>query len=171
MDKLDGVVISEGPGSYTALRVGASVAKAISYALSIPLIGVSSLEALCYGAEKIEKDSIYLPTIDARRMEIYAALYDFEYKELKTTHTIILTEKNITLFDDYKKVYVLGDGSEKTVSYFNHEKIINTKVIPRASNLISLGLKKYKSDLFEDLHKFEPKYFKAPNITKPKPIL
>jgi tRNA threonylcarbamoyladenosine biosynthesis protein TsaB len=168
LNDIDAIVVSCGPGSYTGLRVGVTVAKSICYALDKPLIAISSLESLIYGAENIAKGEIYLSTIDARRQEVYAAYYDFDRKSLKPVHSLILTETDANVFENHEKILVLGDGSTKTVDYYNDDKFINGNVNPKASNLIIPAIELYSEQIFEDVFTFEPKYYKSPNITKSK---
>ncbi len=170
MKDLNGVVVSAGPGSYTGLRVGTAVAKAICFSRRIPLISVSSLESLAHGVnrELIEEHDIILSTIDARRMELYACYLNERMEIVKDVHTLILTDYGLDLFSDYSKVIVVGDGAEKTVDYFKSLKIVNGCVLPNAAYMCKPALKKFENADFENLYEFEPNYFKPPNITKSK---
>ena len=119
MHQLDAVAVSSGPGSFTALRVGTATAKGICYALQKPLIGVDTLQALALGSfdATIEK-ALYVPMIDARRMEVYTATFDDSNECIEPTRSLII-EKNI--FEDYKKnghtVVLSGNGAEKSFPF------------------------------------------------------
>jgi len=119
MSALTAVCVSDGPGSYTGLRVGVSTAKAICYAQNIPLIAISSLKSLAYGVShdaSIDHGGLIIPTIDARRMEVYLAIYDQELNEVKSAHNHIYSQESIDeLSKHYKNrpIYICGHGALK----------------------------------------------------------
>lgn len=164
---LNAVAISDGPGSYTGLRVGASVAKGIAYALDIPLLTISTLQALADGFRNTE--GIVVPSIDARRMEAYIGIYQ-EGEEVAPVTNIIWSER---IFDKWCEAYdqllICGNGIAKARDVMTIPDKI--KVVPSACNasyLTRIALYKYRNQEFADLAYHTPFYFKAPNITVPK---
>lgn len=159
---LDAIAISKGPGSYTGLRIGVSAAKGLAYSLNIPLIALDTLEIMTNIALKKENEAVYCPMIDARRMEVYTAVYDKELKQLKATEALIVDENSIAQFFAYDKIYFFGDGMEKckTVlsSVKNAEFIEN--ILPSAKAMCDLAYKKFTVKSFEDVAYFEPFYLK-----------
>lgn len=158
-DKLDAIAISKGPGSYTGLRIGVSSAKGLCYAADKPLISIPTLEALTHQV-KIE-EGIIIPMLDARRMEVYSAVYDANHSQIRETQALIL-EANI--FDDYleaHKVYFIGNGVEKAKEIINHPNAIFIEdKLPSANEMSSLSYTKYKKSDIEDVAYFEPYYLK-----------
>lgn len=165
---LGGVTLSGGPGSYTGLRVGSSVAKGICYAWDLPLVAVDTLYGL--GTEVSDQaiqGQIIIPMIDARRMEVYTAHYDFRMNELKGVYNLILEEG---VFSDLKadKAIICGNGA------FKCEGInlgIDVDIMPtscKAANLIAKSYEKHNEGKIEDIAYFNPNYHKAPNVTKSK---
>ena len=166
---LSAVSLSEGPGSYTSLRVGMSAAKAICFAMDIPLIGINTLESL-YVASAQNNDNylLYCPMIDARRMEVYASLYNNK-ESIFENKPLILEEDS---FDKYitgnSQIVFSGNGSHKAQSLYKSEKFIFTNIICSAENLIKPAYKKYQQKDFVHVAYFSPNYIKPPNITTPK---
>ena len=162
---LDAVAVSMGPGSYTGLRIGVSTAKGICYAVSKPLIAVETLHAMAYGAHVVEtfhETSLRVPMIDARRMEVYAAIFDENVNKIKNTEAVIIDENS---FADLKKdhhLYLFGDGADKCAELFaNDEKITVIKEFycsARYMNVISQ--QKLDNKDFVDVAYFEPFYLK-----------
>ena len=116
---LSAVAVSKGPGSYTGLRIGVSAAKGIAYALNIPLISVSTLKALAYQLE-IE-DGLIIPMLDARRMEVYSAVFDANHKELEKVRAEILEDHSFSQYLSNGKIYFIGNGVDKTKSLITHK--------------------------------------------------
>lgn len=166
MDDLDAVAVSMGPGSYTGLRVGYSAAKAICYALNIPFITIDTLEALAYNY--IGSGSNIISMIDARRLEVYCAVWSDDGKCIKDTHALILDEPNILEKISCEKIILCGDGSVKAEKYFNEKQIVMGTPISLAKYLVPLAVKKYNLNDFADIAYAVPHYFKSPNITKSK---
>jgi tRNA threonylcarbamoyladenosine biosynthesis protein TsaB len=159
VNELDAVAISKGPGSYTGLRIGVSTAKGLCYAADKPLISVATLKAL---AHQITMDEgIIIPMLDARRMEVYSAVYDANHSQIRETQAQIL-EANV--FDDYledNKVYFVGNGVEKAKEIINHPNAIFIEgKLPSANEMSILSYKKYKKSDIEDVAYFEPYYLK-----------
>lgn len=168
---IDAVSVSEGPGSYTGLRIGLSFAKGLCYALNKPLIAISTLQQLAAKAIDVvnDNDAIYLPMIDARRMEVYSAAYDFCMKELITPQAVVLDENSFSDLSGSNKIYCFGDGAEKFVNGFRNEsfKLIEN-ILPSSLFMVQLAIKKFEQKQFEDVAYFEPFYLKEANITQPK---
>lgn len=172
IQQLDAVSLSAGPGSYTGLRIGASAAKAICYAAGKPLITVNTLEAMVAGyinaRGQLQPNTIFCPMIDARRMEVYAALYDAGLAELKETQPWILTETHFfgEYLDKYR-VVCLGNGAGKAAEILkNYNVEIVTGDCLGAQNLIDITLRKLKLGQIDDAAYFEPIYLKTTPIKK-----
>ncbi len=162
---LDAVAVSMGPGSYTGLRIGVSTAKGLCYAGSRPLIAVSTLQAMAVGAQQHagtgEEDALYCPMIDARRMEVYAALFDRHGTEVRETRAEIIEEGSFREQLDKHPVYFFGDGAGKCRSVITHP---NARFIedfkPSATFMASIVRQKFDEKKFEDVAYFEPYYLK-----------
>ncbi|MBA2613711.1 MAG: tRNA (adenosine(37)-N6)-threonylcarbamoyltransferase complex dimerization subunit type 1 TsaB [Bacteroidetes bacterium] len=163
ISKLNAVAISKGPGSYTGLRIGVSAAKGLAYGLNIPLIALDTLQVMTNSAlVKEAKGEAYCPMIDARRMEVYTAVYDNTLKQLKKTEALIVDENSIKHFSSFNKICFFGDGMQKCQEVLgqlkNAEFIDN--IFPSAKNMCDLSYKKYKEEKFEDVAYLEPFYLK-----------
>ncbi len=168
LSAIDAIVISEGPGSYTALRVGAATAKGICYALDKPLIAVSTLKSLAWRMQSSSKDGFFIPMIDARRMEVFAALYNSKLEEIEKPFALIVTEETMEAYSSVTKpVFYGGSGAAKCKETLG-EGFVFKEVQCNANNLVSLGIEKYKKKEFVDLAYFSPFYLKPPNITVSK---
>ena len=178
---LDAVAISKGPGSYTGLRIGVSTAKGFCYSLDIPLISIGTLPALAHGMiEKISKegknpeDFLYCPMIDARRMEVYTALYNHKLEEVKKVEAKIITKDSFSeWFQKGKQIIFIGDGALKCKPLLseNQEAIfLEKEFLPSAAYMTRLAEEKYQKKEFEDVAYFEPYYLKdfIPGIPKVK---
>jgi len=167
--KLAGVVLSIGPGSYTGLRIGASAAKGICYALNIPLIGISTLQNIVIGAinkQKKEQNILYCPMIDARRMEVFTALFNEKGETITAVETKIIDGKSFSLELENNVIYFCGNGITKCKPILQHP---NTRFIDApldASNMLLPALVKYENKQFEDIAYFEPFYLKEYVATK-----
>jgi tRNA threonylcarbamoyladenosine biosynthesis protein TsaB len=171
MKDLEAIAVSMGPGSYTGLRIGVSAAKGFCFALDIPLIAVPTLQSMALGAFNMirETDVLYAPMIDARRMEVYTALFDHHNKEVRKTEALIIDGSS---FDDQlqsSSICFFGDGAEKCKEVLlpRGMKYIDN-VHPSAINMAMLSLKKFNAAEFEDLAYFEPYYLKDFIAGKPK---
>lgn len=161
---LNAVAVSGGPGSYTGLRIGVSAAKGLCFALNIPLISVNTLQNLSAGAFKLisEKDVILCPLLDARRMEVYTALFDDQLNEIGKTQPMIIDEHSVKSFEKGKTIYFFGDGMPKCKELLEKNpkaKFING-IVPSSAHMLKLSLTKYKQQQFEDIAYFEPLYLK-----------
>ena len=156
---LDAVGISMGPGSFTGLRIGVSAAKGLAYGLNIPLIAVSTLEVL---ARKIQTDSGYIiPIIDARRMEVYSAVYDSQYQLVRDVQADLLEEKPFETYMKDKPVVFVGDAVEKTQKIISHKNVFFSEIkFPSATQMLPVVYQKYKDKFFENTAYFEPFYLK-----------
>lgn len=157
---IEAVSLGKGPGSYTGLRIGAASAKGFCYGLKVPLIAVNSLESMIEPFLSDNYDFI-VPLIDARRMEVYTAVYDGSTgKELSETEAKILDETSFKEFKD-KKVLFVGDGAKKAKEILNLPgAVFNETVYPSAKYLITRTLEKIENKEFEDMAYFEPFYLK-----------
>ena len=167
LDALDAIAVSKGPGSYTGLRIGVSAAKGLCFALNKPLISTSTLEALAYQVKP--ESGCIVPMLDARRMEVYSAIFDENYHLVRETQAQILDEHS---FEDYLqqlKVYFVGNGVEKAKEIITHANavFIDGK-LPSANEMSMLAYNKYKISDFEDVAYFEPYYLKDFIALKPK---
>lgn len=168
LSDLDALSVDLGPGSYTALRVGLSVAKGICYSLDKPLLGQNSLKPLAF-ASKTGKNTLLVPMIDARRMEVYTAFYDDNLNEIEEIHALILEENSFDKYlDKYDKVIISGSGAEKCKQLFTSDKFVITDIVSSAKNMSELSEIEFLSGNFIDYKSIAPEYFKAPNITKSK---
>lgn len=160
--KPDAVAVSSGPGSYTGLRIGVSTAKGICYALDIPLISVSTLEVIAVqNADKIETGSFLIPMIDARRMEVYDAIFDSSIHELRAPLAEILTEDSFSVELSSQRVYFCGDGSTKFRELISHPNAYFLATdAPDAIHMIPLAIRKLNAGDVEDVAYFEPHYVK-----------
>lgn len=171
IQNLMAVAVSEGPGSYTGLRIGASSAKGICYALDIPLIAVNTLQAMAKGLSD-HVDGLLCPMLDARRMEVYAAVFQNDGRELKATQPIILDDKSFAEFLSNQRVTFFGDGSSKFKGVIQNKNAHFIDVfVPDAEFVGQLAFDKLQRQEFEDLAYFEPFYLKEFRATKPKSIL
>lgn len=163
---LEAVAVSSGPGSYTGLRIGVSTAKGLCYALGIPLIATNSLNALAMGfaaeyQHMLGTDDILVPMTDARRMEVYAAIFDKDTNLLSDTEAIILDETSFSKITA-GKIWLFGDGAAKTSRIFSHRKEINIiqNFLPSAKHLLNPALSAFVNKDFVDPAYFEPFYLK-----------
>ncbi len=168
---LDAVVVSEGPGSYTGLRIGVSAAKGLAYTLGIPMIAVPTLEVLARRL-KIDRGFI-IPLIDARRMEVYTTVFDKDYHRLTPVEPHILDETSFRDYLERDTCYFAGDAQEKTKQVVRHPHAVFTEyVYPSATQMIEPAYEKYLRKDFVDTAYFEPFYLKEFIVTrKKKPLL
>lgn len=159
LDDLSAIAVSKGPGSYTGLRIGVSAAKGLCFSLNIPLISVNTLQSL---ASSIQiEEGVVVPMIDARRMEVYAAIFDKDNSHLREIKAEIIDEHSFAELLNKQHVYFLGDGAEKCKEVINHKNafFINDKY-PSANEMCQLAFNKYKKNDIEDVAYFEPFYLK-----------
>ena len=162
---LDAVAVSSGPGSYTGLRVGVSMAKGICYGRGIKLLAVPTLELLAVPVllhhEEIEENALLVPMIDARRMEVYSAVYDRALKEVRGIQADVVDENTYKEYLDRGPVYFFGNGAEKCMETINHPNAHLIKGIDAlAKNMFPLAEKRIAQEKFEDVAYFVPFYLK-----------
>lgn len=163
--KIDAVAVSMGPGSYTGLRIGLSMAKGLCFALGVPLIGVSTLKLIAvkgmFRSIDWQGDEILVPMIDARRMEVYTAAYDFKLDALIEPTPLILSENCYSSLPEGRKVYFMGDGSEKAKEILKSENYFWLDGInPKASDMTALAEKALRDGVFIDTAYSVPEYLK-----------
>jgi len=166
--QLDAIAISKGPGSYTGLRIGVSAAKGICYAAEKPLISISSLDSMAYGASikyqtliKDQKIDLFCPMIDARRMEVYTSLFNNNLQKISETQALIVEESSFSKNLENKKILFFGNGASKCTEVLNHPNaFFADDFLPSAQFMIPLAQESLKHKRFEDIAYFEPYYLK-----------
>ena len=163
---LSAIAVSKGPGSYTGLRIGVSAAKGLCYALDIKLIAVDTLQILA-NQIKIE-NGLIVPMIDARRMEVYSAIFDKNGTKIREVQAQILDENSFQ--DIQENIYFLGDCNQKakTILTKNNFIFVDDKIFPSANEMSKLSFDKFQNNDFEDVAYFEPYYLKDFLITVSK---
>jgi len=165
--QLDAVAVSKGPGSYTGLRIGVSTAKGICYAADLPLMAVDTLKAMAYGMRaklgiQIAESDLLIPMIDARRMEVYASIFDAHLNKIEDTAALVIDENS---FEDLRKehrLWLFGDGAPKLKKVFENQPNINIieGFKPSAAYMLPLVEKALQEQDFVDVAYFEPFYLK-----------
>jgi len=158
LSEIKAVAVSKGPGSYTGLRIGVSAAKGLCYAAGIPLIAVDTLAVL---ANQVQvADGLIIPMIDARRMEVYSAVFDASHKKTSEVKAEILSQESYDATSE--KVYFIGDCQEKckTVLVKDNFKFLSEIVFPSANEMSKLSFEKFQNNDFEDVAYSEPFYLK-----------
>lgn len=164
ISEINAVAVSKGPGSYTGLRIGVSAAKGLCYALNIPLIAVDTLEILANQVQK--KDGLIVPMLDARRMEVYSAIFNNDLEKISETKAEILSTESYAEINE--KIYFVGDCQEKcqTVLTKNNFEFLPEIVYPSANEMSKISYQKFENKQFEDVAYFEPFYLKDFLLTK-----
>ena len=173
---LDAVAVSSGPGSYTGLRIGVSMAKGVCYALNLPLLSVPTLELMCVPVllrnEEIEDDALLCPMIDARRMEVYAALYDRALKPVRGIQADVVDADTYRQWLEDRPVYFFGNGAAKCMDTINHPNAhLIEGIEPVAKWMMPLAERKMLNDIHEDVAYFVPYYLKDFVAKQPKDLL
>jgi len=173
MSDLDAVAVSEGPGSYTGLRIGVSTAKGLCYTLGIPLIAVSTLKAMALSVSNEQNEpALFVPMIDARRMEVYSATYNNQLELIDKVRPVILDGDSFKETLATHKVFFFGNGSDKFSDVINNGNAIFVKdVVPDAWAIGELANDMFSKEDFVDVAYFEPNYLKEYQATKPKKLL
>ncbi len=172
---LDAVAVSEGPGSYTGLRIGVSMAKGICYGRDVPLLAVPTLEVMAVPVllnHEIEEDALLCPMIDARRMEVYSAIYDRALKPQRETRADIVDVDTYREFLDRHPVYFFGNGAAKCMETINHPNAHLIKGIePLAKYMFPLAERRWVQKEYEDVAYFVPFYLKDFVAKMPKKLI
>lgn len=173
---VDAVAVSEGPGSYTGLRIGVSMAKGVCYGYRVPLLSVSTLQLLCVPVllrhDDLPEDALLVPMIDARRMEVYAAVYDRGLREVRAIGADIVDADTYKTYLDEHPVYFFGDGAAKCQDVIQHPNAhFLPGILPLAKNMYPLAERKFLRGESEDVAYFEPFYLKEFVATKSRNLL
>jgi tRNA threonylcarbamoyladenosine biosynthesis protein TsaB len=163
---LKAIAVSQGPGSYTGLRIGISAAKGLCYALDIPLIALDTLAILA--AQVYIEEGLIIPMIDARRMEVYSAVFDAHHQKVIETQAEIINEDS---FKDYKEhLYIIGDSTEKCKTVLTNSNFIfkDEIIYPSSKEMSLFSFEKYNKKDFVNVAYFEPLYLKDFVATTPK---
>jgi len=172
LEELDAVAVSKGPGSYTGLRIGVSAAKGLCYALDKPLIAVDTLKALTLRITGTESfgEALFCPMIDARRMEVYTAIFDAALNEVEPVSAKIIDEHSFQELLENNKIIFFGDGAEKCKQTLgaSTNAVFIENIEPSATYINQLAVQKLQNAFFEDVAYFEPYYLKDFLATTPK---
>lgn len=174
LSQLNGVALAPGPGSYTGLRIGMSVAKGLCFALNIPLLLVSGFKAIANEVitnhpEVLDENTLICPALDARRNEVYLEIFDIELQELLPATACILPSSAASLTNrDVSRIICVGDGGHKLTDNMEVEKYISLPLMSDARWLAPLAYARFQAKAFDSVSDSEPFYLKPPNITTPK---
>lgn len=156
---LQAIAVSKGPGSYTGLRIGVSAAKGLCFALEIPLISIATLESLSH--QVVIDTGVIIPMLDARRLEVYSAVFSLEHNQIRETKAEVLGENSFSDYLESSKVHFIGDGVEKFKSICKNKNAIYIDgKLPSANQMGALAEMKYKKNDIEDVAYYEPYYLK-----------
>jgi universal bacterial protein YeaZ len=173
---LDAVAVSKGPGSFTGLRIGVSVAKGIAYGASIPLIGIETTLSMFWGItiskyfrSESDVNSLFCPMLDARRMEVYYAIYDSVGTKIKDISAEIITKDTFAYIPESQKIIFFGDGAIKCREVINHKNaLFASDYLISASHMHNPVFQAVKNHRYEDVAYFEPLYLKDFITSKPR---
>lgn len=158
---LSAIAVSKGPGSYTGLRIGVAAAKGLCFSLDIPLISISTLLVL---SKKIKIDSgLIIPVLDARRDEVYSAIFDSQYNVIEKDSPTIINSESFSQYSKKNKLYFIGSGQQKCkelIKTNNNLNFYKTDELPSSKEMALLSYEKYRNSEFEDIAYFEPAYLK-----------
>ena len=172
---VDAVAVSSGPGSYTGLRIGVSMAKGICYGHGIKLLSVPTLKLMCVPIllrEMIEDAALLCPMLDARRMEVYAAIFDRSLREIRPTQADIVDENTYKVLLDRQPIYFFGNGAEKCKEVIRHPNArFLADIHPLAKWMMPLAERKMMNGEYEDVAYFVPYYLKDFVAEMPKNLL
>ncbi len=173
---IDAVAVSKGPGSYTGLRIGVSTAKGVCYGRGVPLVAVPTTELLCVPVllyhDEVPENALYVPMIDARRMEVYAAVYDRGLREVRAIGADVVTPETYLPYLEQGPVCFFGNGAAKCADIIRHPNAIFLKDIhPLARHMLPLAERAVAQERFEDVAYFEPYYLKEFVAIKSKNLL
>jgi tRNA threonylcarbamoyladenosine biosynthesis protein TsaB len=162
---IDAIAVSKGPGSYTGLRIGVSTAKGLCYALDVPLISVNTLQSMAKGMAdnliNVDSSTLFCPMIDARRMEVYSAIFDNNTREVRETKAEIIEPDSFAEYLTNHKMIFFGDGAPKCRDILTHPNaVFYDDINPSAANMAEIAKEKFKGKQFENVAYFEPFYLK-----------
>lgn len=164
LNQIDAVAVSKGPGSYTGLRIGVSVAKGLCYALDKPLIAVDTLQAMALNHPFLEseRDLLYCAMLDARRMEVYTAIYNQNNEIIEAVNAKIIDAHSFAELLEQNKILFFGDGAEKCKAILSKHPnaIFSSEGNPSAKYINKIAQDKFRNQEFEDVAYFEPYYLK-----------
>jgi tRNA threonylcarbamoyladenosine biosynthesis protein TsaB len=169
---LEAVAVSKGPGSYTGLRIGVSAAKGIAYGASVPLIGIDTTLSMFYGIRSAnlqdeDCDTLFCPMLDARRMEVYHAIYNCRGEIIKPVSAAIMDENTFMDIPEKNEVVFFGDGAEKLRNVIRRKNVRFENFRISAGHMCVPALNAFSENKFEDIAYFEPFYLKDFIATKP----
>ncbi|NVK50960.1 MAG: tRNA (adenosine(37)-N6)-threonylcarbamoyltransferase complex dimerization subunit type 1 TsaB [Cyclobacteriaceae bacterium] len=165
---LDAVSVSGGPGSYTGLRIGASTAKGLAFALEIPLISVDTLHAMAVQAWHSKPTATVVSMLDARRMEVFCEIFSPVGEVLEPIRSEILDEHSFSNWLSQSEVYFVGNANEKAKSVITNPKARFLDILPNASSVGEIAWRKFQDAHFEDVAYFTPNYLKEFRVLKSK---
>jgi len=174
---IDAIAVMDGPGSYTGLRIGTSAAKGLCFAKEIPLIAIGSLFTWAIGlknelAEQLGPNELIIPMMDARRMEVYHAVYDVDLKEVKAAAALVVDEDSAKELIAGRQVHLVGDGVSKCADIFsNIEGVVLHDLELSSAFMAAEADRRFNAGKLEDLAYFEPYYLKEFVAGKPKKLL
>jgi tRNA threonylcarbamoyladenosine biosynthesis protein TsaB len=164
--ELDAVAVSDGPGSYTGLRIGISTAKGLCLAIDKPLIAINTLQIIAQAANEKSSYSYYWPMIDARRMEVYHCIFNAQLEEQFLTNNAILDQNDFfNQYSRYSSIALCGDGAQKASTLTD---IPVVEVLANAKSMVPLSNLAFQNNQFVDLVSYEPNYLKQASITVAK---
>ena len=173
LSDLSAVALSEGPGSYTGLRIGASTAKGLCYGLNAKLIAINSLTAMAAQVKNyISENDLLVPMFDARRMEVYAQVLTKELKVIKDTAPVVIDHESFSDLLSTNSIFIFGDGAEKCKGVITHcNALFIDEITPSASTIGKLAFEKFLKNEFVDVAYFEPFYLKEYKAGTPKALV
>ena len=170
-DLIKAVAISSGPGSYTGLRIGTSMAKGLCMGLAVPLINVPTLLSMAHHVSQTQEGALFCPMIDARRMEVYCEILDANLEAVRLTEAVIVEEGSFNELLESQKVLFFGDGAEKCKKVVQHANAVFLDgIYPKASFVGAVAWNKFTKNDFADLVEFTPFYLKEFVAKKAQPI-
>ncbi len=159
LQQLKAIAVSKGPGSYTGLRIGVSAAKGLCYALGIPLISTRTLRGIAL--QKEVSSGVIISMLDARRMEVYAAVFNAAHEEVKPTRAVIIEASSFKEFAEKGKVHLVGSGASKCKEVLTHLNFsFDDTLVPTSRTMSEEAYQKFQQGSFEDVAYFEPYYLK-----------
>ena len=160
LQDLDAVAVSKGPGSYTGLRIGVAAAKGLCFSLDVPLIAIPTLESMAHQLN-VTSEELIIPLLDARRMEVYSAVFDSSYTAIRETRAEVIDENAFQEYRTAPKLHLIGDGAEKCKAFLTRPIFeFHPAMVPSAREMVPLAHTIFERAAFEDVAYFEPFYLK-----------